>query len=158
MSNQTTSMPRALVAIENTDRDRELLQRARTFAIGAEIDLVVVALATSDEYNEVEQTLDEIGRAEHTSYDEDAVLEGLFGDIDDLAHNVLGDAVDYDLRPVVADTSDQATSIVDIARNTDCDHVFLAGVRRSPTKKAIFGDRAQQVILEFEGYVTVSMG
>ncbi|WP_396613903.1 universal stress protein (plasmid) [Haloferax sp. S1W] len=150
-------MPRALVAIEKADRDRDVLQRARAFAIGATTDLVVVALVSPEEYHDTETTLDTIGRAEHTRYDEDAVLDAVSGGVKDAASDILGAAVDYELRTVVADKGDQATALLDIARETDCDHVFLTGYRRSPTKKAIFGDRAQQVILEFEGYVTVRM-
>ncbi|AKU07941.1 universal stress protein [Haloferax gibbonsii] len=150
-------MPRALVAIDRIDRDRNLLERARTFAVGGGTDLVVVALATPDEYEEVERTLDAIGRAEHTSYDEDAVLDGVSGEVEDAASEVLGSAVDYELRTVVAEANEQAAEIVDIAEQTDCDHVFLSGPRRSPTKKALFGDRTQRVILDFEGYVTVAM-
>ena len=150
-------MPRALIAIEDNDRDRNLLERARAFAVGEGTDLVVVALATPDQYEEVADTLDAIGQVEHTTYDEGAVLEGVYGDLEDVAKDVLGATVDYELRTVVADTSDQAMALIDIANQTDCDHVFLPGYRRSPTKKAIFGDRAQRVILEFEGYVTVAM-
>lgn len=79
------------------------------------------------------------------------------GDVEDVASEVLGTTVDYEVRTVVLDTSDQAEAIVDIAERTDCDHIFVPGYRRSPTKKAVFGDRAQRVILDFDGYVTVSM-
>ncbi|ELZ65196.1 UspA domain-containing protein [Haloferax prahovense DSM 18310] len=150
-------MPRALVAIDQIDRDRDILERARTFAIGAGTPLVVVALATPDEYEEVERTLDAIGQVEHTNYDEDAVLEGVSGEVEDAANQVLGSAVDHELRTVVAEAGEQAAAIVDIANQTGCDHVFLSGPRRSPTKKALFGDRTQRVILDFEGYVTVAM-
>lgn len=151
-------MKRALIAIEETDRDRELLERARAFAFGERIDLVVVALTTPDEYEEVEEALDAIGRVEHTRYDEDDVLEGLSGDVDDLAIDVLGSSIDYELQTVVAEVGDQATALLEIADRTDCDHVFVPGTRRSPTGKAVFGDRTQDVILNFDGYVTVSMG
>lgn len=159
MTPQTTDARPALVALEGVDddHDRDLLERARTFAVGADTDLVVVALATPEEYGEVERTLDAIGRAEHTNYGEGDVIEGVSADVDDVAADVLGTTVDYDRRTVVADPDDQATALVDIAERTDCDHVFLPGVRRSPARKALFGDRAQQVILEFTGYVTVSM-
>jgi hypothetical protein len=33
--------------------------------------------------------------------------------------------------------------------------VFLAGRKRSPTGKALFGDQTQAVILDFDGAVTV---
>lgn len=150
-------MTNALIVIEDTDRDRNLLKRARSFAVGDGSDLVVVALATPDEYEEIAATLDAIGRAEHTTYDEDAIMEGVSGDVDDVASDVLGDAVEYELRTVIAETDDQAEKIMAVAEQTGCDHVFLPGFRRSPTGKAIFGDRTQQVVLNFDGYVTVAM-
>jgi nucleotide-binding universal stress UspA family protein len=157
MTRPDTKTRPALVALEDADRDRDLLERARSFAVGTDTVLVVVTLATPEEYKEVERTLDHIGRTERTSYDEGAVLEGISGDIEDVAADTLGTAVSYDCRTVVADPDDQATAVVDIVNQTGCDHIFLPGIRRSPARKALFGDRAQQVILEFTGYVTVAM-
>lgn len=148
-------MPRALVVVEDTDRDRDLLERARSFAVGENTDVVVLALVTSDEYEEVAETLDTIGEVEHTTYDESAVREGLAADAADLAEDVLGDEVAYEVRLAVSD--DQAEQIIAAAEDGDCDHVFLPGRRRSPTGKAVFGDRTQRVILDFGGYVTVAM-
>jgi nucleotide-binding universal stress UspA family protein len=41
------------------------------------------------------------------------------------------------------------------ARHRGCDHVFVTGRKRSPAGKAIFGDVAQRIVLEFDGAVTV---
>lgn len=150
------NMGSALVVLEDADRDRELLERANEFAAGGDADLVLLALITSEEYEEVAETLDTIGQVEHTTYDESAILDGVSGDIDDLAADVLGDAVDYELRVEVSD-DDQAERIITVADDTGSDHVFLPGRRRSPTGKAVFGDRTQRVILDFGGYVTVAM-
>ncbi|WP_135305472.1 universal stress protein [Haloarcula amylovorans] len=150
-------MTRTLIVIENTDRDRALLEKARTVALGEETDIVVVALATPNEYEDVASTLDEIGRIEHTSYDEDDVLDGVSGDTQDLASDVLGGTIEYDLRTLVEEKGSQASTIVEMAHEMDCNHIFLPGYRRSPTGKAVFGDRTQEVLLNFDGYVTVSM-
>ncbi|WP_254271611.1 universal stress protein [Haloarcula marina] len=150
-------MTRTLTVIEDTDRDRALLQKARTVALGEGNDIVVVALATPDEYEDVASTLDEIGRVEHTSYDEDDILEGLSGDVQDLASDVLGEAVEYVLRTVVEEKGAQADAVIEIATETGSDHVFIPGSRRSPTGKAVFGDRTQRVLLNFDGFVTTSM-
>ena len=66
-------MTRGLVVVEDVSRDEALLERARQFAEGGDADLVVVALATPEEYEELEATLEMIGEAEGTSYDEAAV-------------------------------------------------------------------------------------
>jgi len=36
--------------------------------------------------------------------------------------------------------------------------VFLTGKKRSPTGKAVFGDRSQAIILNFDGPVTTLLG
>lgn len=149
-------MSSALIVIEDVDRDRELLERARAFAVGEGTDLVVLSLATPSEYESVSETLDAIGDVEHTSYNEDDVLEGISGEIDDLAADVLGEQVDYELVTEIVE-DDQAEAIIEVAERTGCDHVFVSGRRRSPTGKAVFGDRTQQILLNFDGYVTVSM-
>lgn len=134
-------MTRILIVIEDTDRDRALLEKARTVALGEATDIVVVALATPDEYEDVAATLDEIGRIEHTSYDEDDILDGVSGDAQDLASEVLGGAIEYNLHTLVKEKDAQADTVVELARETDCEHIFLPGHRRSPTGKAVFGDR-----------------
>lgn len=150
-------MTRALVVVEEPSRERSLLERARAFAVGGKTDVAALALATPEAYEAVEETLDEIGRIEHTSYDVDDVMEGVAGDVDDVVGDVLEPTVEYDLHTAVVETDEQADAILDLANSTDCDHVFLPGRRRSPTGKAVFGDRTQRVILNFDGYVTVSM-
>mgnify|MGYP000468816265 CR=1 FL=1 len=149
-------MGRALVVVEDVDRDRDLLERARSFAAGEGSDLVVLALVTPDEYEEVADTLDAIGQVEHTTYDESSILDGLSSDAETLAADVLGDEVAHEVRIEVSD-DDQAERIIAVADDAGCDHVFLPGRRRSPTGKAVFGDRTQRVILDFGGYVTVAM-
>ena len=47
--------------------------------------------------------------------------------------------------------------ILDVADERDCDHVFIAGRRRSPSGKAVFGDLTQRVLLNFDGMVTVQL-
>jgi len=149
-------MSSALIVIEDVDRDRELLERARAFAVGEGTDLVVLSLATPSEYESVSETLDAIGDVEHTSYNEDDVLEAISGEIDDLAADVLGEQVEYELVAEIVE-DDQAEAVIEVAERAGCDHVFVSGRRRSPTGKAVFGDRTQRILLNFDGYVTVSM-
>lgn len=148
-------MTKLLVVIEDPDRDRELIERARSFAIGEEADIVVLTLATPQEYEDVTETLEAIGNAEHTSYSEDDVLESISGKSDDLAADILAETVDYELLTEIAE--DQGEAVIAAAERTACDHIFITGRRRSPTGKAVFGDRTQRVILNFDGYVTVSI-
>ena len=152
----SANMGRTLAVVEDADRDRELLERARSLAAGEGSSVVVLALATPEAYREVSETLDAIGEVEGTTYHNQSVLKGISGDIDDAAAEVLGD-VGYRLRTEIAESGDQAAAIIDAADDADCDHVFLPGQRRSPTGKAVFGDRTQRVLLNFHGFVTVEM-
>lgn len=152
----SANMGRTLVVVEDAERDRELLERARSFATGEGTSVEVLALATPEELREVSETLDTIGEVEGTTYDDRSALEGISGDIDDAAGDVFGD-IDYRLRTEIAESGDQAAAIMDAADDADCDHVLLPGQRRSPTGKAVFGDRTQRVLLDFGGFVTVEM-
>lgn len=49
----------------------------------------------------------------------------------------------------------EAESILEVAREYECDHIFTIGKRRSPSGKAIFGDLAQRLVLDFDGPVTI---
>lgn len=48
--------------------------------------------------------------------------------------------------------------VFELANEHGCDHLFVQTARRSPTGKAIFGDVAQTLILNFEGATTVLVG
>ncbi|MFC7137941.1 universal stress protein [Halobaculum litoreum] len=146
----------ALVAVERPESDADLLERARAFAAGADRRVVVVALATPDEFEELSATLETIGRTEHTSYTASDAEAGIAGDAADAAAAVFGDAVDYGVRVAVAPEAEQAETLVDIADEVGADHVFVRGARRSPTGKAVFGDRTQELLLNFDGFVTVT--
>ncbi|MFC6725558.1 universal stress protein, partial [Halobium palmae] len=65
-------------------------------------------------------------------------------------------ADDVELSVVARTTDDVAETVLEVAQERGCDHAFLLGKRRSPTGKALFGDVAQQVVLNFDGYVTLS--
>lgn len=52
--------------------------------------------------------------------------------------------IDYEIRGAVGAPD---TKVVRTARNLEVDRVFIGGRGRSPTGKAMFGDYAQQVLL-----------
>lgn len=151
-----TTASKALVAVERPNSDGDLLDRVRAFATSDDRSVVVVALTTPDEYEELSETLETIGRTEGTSYTASDVEAGIAGDAADAAATAFGDDVEYEVRVAVATEDDQAETLVDLADKTGADHVFLRGERRSPTGKAVFGDRTQQLLLSFDGFVTVT--
>ena len=63
----------------------------------------------------------------------------------------------YEVIGEVLDADNHADRILEFATTHACDYIYMTGKRRSPTGKALFGNRAQQVLLNFNGYVTVQM-
>ncbi|MFK8213810.1 universal stress protein [Haloferax volcanii] len=150
-------MDRGLVLIENTDSHADLLREAREHALGADADLVLLVTLTEDEFEETQEVLDTIGDVEHTSYTERDAFKGAMNDAEEVARKVFAtdDEVSYEIVPRIAAEKERAETVIDVADEEGADHVFILGRKRSPTGKALFGDLAQFVILNFDGYVTL---
>lgn len=149
-------MKRALVVLENEERGRELLTEAAELAAGVDARLHVLSLVSADEFAQKRERLDTVAEQEHTSYDDDVLMDNIRQDAEDVVEEVLGDLdVDWSVVPGrVGEAESEADRILEAAAGNDADHVFLTGSQRSPTGKAVFGDRAQSVILNFDGPVT----
>ena len=151
-------MDRALVVIDDTDNHRRLLAEAGRLANGTGAELVLFSWTTPEEYEETLDAIESIERTEGTSYGEMEPTDAAKRFAIEFADSVLDDVpVEYRVAAVVSDDDDRADDILQVAEREDCDHVFLVGRKRSPTGKALFGDVAQRVLLNFEGLVTVSM-
>jgi nucleotide-binding universal stress UspA family protein len=149
-------MERALVVVDDTDPHRKLLREAGELAAGVGADLVLLAILSEEDYEESFETIETISETEGTSYGEDTVLDGERAFARDFAEDVLDDvAVEYETAAAVAEEGERADQILGTAEKNGCDHVFIVGRQRSPTGKAIFGDTAQSVILNFDGPVTI---
>jgi len=147
-------MDKALAVFD--EDDTELLTEAGELAAGVDADLVILSLMTQDEFEDARETLDVVAQEEQTSYDDEVVLDVARREAREHAEEVLAD-VDVEWQTVAARVDDddtQASRIIDIAEDRGVDHVFLTGQQRSPTGKAVFGDRTQAVILNFDGPVT----
>ncbi|WP_435345919.1 universal stress protein [Haloarchaeobius sp. HRN-SO-5] len=147
-------MQRGLVLVEESADHRELLVEAFEHAVGAQASLVLLTTMTEDQFEADAETLESIGRVENTNYASDSVLDGAVADVTSFVEDDVPDAVDVTV--VARATDDPAAALLDVAEERDCDHVFLFGEHRSPTGKALFGDVAQRVALNFDGYVTLA--
>ncbi len=153
-------MERALVVLDRNEDGRRLLAEAGELAAGVDARLLVLSLMTGEEFEEKRETLDAVGREEHTSYNESAVLDNLRQRSEETVESTL-DGIDVDWDVVagrVGDRESAAARILETADDNEVDHVFVTGRKRSPTGKAVFGDRAQAVILNFDGPVTTLAG
>ncbi|GAB7018943.1 universal stress protein [Halostagnicola bangensis] len=126
--------------------DETLFKTAAEHVTGTEKEVLVCVSIDADRIqNELkrqarpDRTLEEIKRTRQA-------------DAADLADEVFGSDIPYTVREVVGRIPDD---VLEIAAERECDHIFVSGKGRSPAGKAIFGDVAQSVILEFDGPVTV---
>lgn len=155
-------MNNGLVVLEDTESHRDLLREAGDCAAGTGTELFVLSLVSTDEFDQAVETLDAIRSVEDGSYGSDAILTAARNDVEEIADDVFADREGEDEVTVSAvaavfEDGERADTILEVAAANDCDHVFIVGQNRSPTGKVIFGNVAQQVILNFEGYVTTTV-
>lgn len=147
-------MDHPLVVTDQSDRAPELIREAGALAESAEVPLLVLTVVTQDEFDQDSTVLTTIADQEDTSYAQYP---------SEYAEHVAGSAVndilsEFDIeteaigRGVESD-GDRSDVILEVARDHDCDYIFMMGRRRRPTGKAVFGDTAQDVILNFDDYV-----
>jgi nucleotide-binding universal stress UspA family protein len=145
-------MERALIVAEPTDAANDLAREAASLAEGVDADVVLIHATTDEEYAARKQAMASIASAGGT-YTTDDAREGAAQFARDVADDVLAE---FDVRYETAGyVGEKGDVILRAADEHDCDHVFLPGRKRSPTGKALFGDTTQQVLLEYEGPVTV---
>ncbi|SEW31247.1 universal stress protein [Natrinema salifodinae] len=151
-------MDRALVVIDDTDTHRDLLAEAGEFARNGDADLVVMAWTTPETAEESNDAIQWVEEMEGTRFEETDATTVTRRFAEEFAADVLEDGdVDVSVEPVITDDGDLDEAILSTADRLACDHVFLVGRKRSPTGKAIFGDVAQRVLLNFDGPVTVTV-
>ena len=154
-------MQPALVAIDDDDSDdsnERLLREAGRTAAGTDRSLVLLSWVTREEVEQNAATLQSMSDAMGGSFDAGQardVVSRFVSETADEAFAALDREVEYETVSVVSD-DDPADVILETADERDCDHVYIAGRKRSPTGKALFGDTAQRVILDFDGFVTVA--
>lgn len=149
-------MDRALVVIEPSESNTDLLREAGELAAGVNASLVVFSPMADDNYERDVSVLSTIESVEGVSYDKDPDRIARFA-AERVAEDRLSDlTVEYETQGAVVDDDERADAIIETAEAEGCDYVFMVGRRRSPTGKALFGDTAQAVILNFDGHVVVT--
>jgi len=145
-------MERALAVVEGSDAAKDLVREAGELAAATGAELVLVYVTDEDEYDRRREELESIPRRE-TQYSIGQALEGARQFAEDIGREVLDDE-DVDYR-AVGRLGELHEEVLAAAEEHDADHVFIAGRKRSPAGKAVFGDATQRVILDFDGAVTV---
>lgn len=152
-------MDRPLVVTDPSERAPELIREAGEVAEANDVPLRVLTVVSDDEYENDADVIESIGDVEGTAYTAnaseyaqnvaDSAVSDLLTDLD-IEAEAIGRSVD--------DTDERADAILDVANDEDCDYIFLIGQRRRPTGKAVFGDTAQRVILNFDQYTVTLTG
>jgi len=145
-------MEHAVAVVGPTEEAKALVREAGKLIAGVDAELTLLHVTTEEEYTERREELEQVSNYE-ASYSISQAMEGARNYAADIGREVL-DGVDVEWRANGA-LGDRGDTIVTEANRHDADHVFMSGRKRSPTGKALFGDATQQVILEFEGPVTV---
>ncbi|SFR60604.1 Nucleotide-binding universal stress protein, UspA family [Halogeometricum rufum] len=148
-------MKRALVVVTPGNRGRRLLREAGAYAEGTDTELVLLTVVPEEEFEEKRRAVAEIGSSDAV-YTLEQAEESAEREATTVADDALaGLDVSYH---AVGTIGREADAILDVADSEDAEHVFLGSRRRSPAGKALFGDVAQTVLLEFDGPVTLLMG
>jgi len=145
-------MERALAVVDAEESTKALVREAGELAAAVDAELVLLHVTTNDEYEEMRQTMESIPNSP-VGYSAQKARKGAEEFAADIGREVL-DGIDVDYESVGA-LGDEQTEILDTAEEYDCDHLFIAGDKRSPNGKALFGDLTQSIILNFAGPVTV---
>jgi len=145
-------MDRALAVVDASEAAKELVREAGQLAGGVGAELVLLHVTSEDDYNARREAMESIPDRS-VSYHRSQADEGARQFARDVANDALDDVdVDYD---VVGTVGERVDRVLGVAADRDCDHIFVAGRKRSPTGKAVFGDTTQRIILDFDGAVTV---
>ncbi|MFC7214470.1 universal stress protein [Saliphagus sp. GCM10025334] len=147
-------MHRALLVVDPIDPTKQFVKEAGEIvdAVGAEFLLLHVT--SESEYNETQKALNDLNTSEGGSYGVSQAEAGAKQLAEEVGRDVFGaDGPSFESVGRVGDTSSQ---VLKVAEDRECDHIFIAGRKRSPSGKAIFGDAAQRVILNSSVPVTVT--
>ncbi len=157
---QYGGMDHALVIVDDTDAHRALLAEAGQLAHDTGAKLTVVSWITPDQTEETAANLEVIEQVEGTSYSDPGPAATAKQFARQFAEDVfesVDDSIEFTADGIVTEDDERADEIIAAAERLECDHIFLVGRRRSPTGKALFGDVAQRILLNFDGTVTLRM-
>jgi nucleotide-binding universal stress UspA family protein len=145
-------MERALAVVDAEESTKALVREAGELVADVDAELVLLHVTTNDEYEETRQSMESIPN-DATGYSVEQARVGAENFAADIGREVLA-GIDAEWEAVGA-LGDEQTKILDVAAERNCDHLFVAGEKRSPAGKALFGDLTQSIILNFDGPVTV---
>lgn len=149
-------MDQPLVVTGPTDGAIDVIKEAGSLASKLDVPLKVLTVITQEEFENDINVLSNIDKMDPISgsYSREEYAESVAQQAaDDLLSDL--DLVTETIGVGVDDETDEANAIIETAEQHDADYVFIAGRKRRPTGKAVFGDTTQRVILNYDGSVVV---
>lgn len=147
-------MERILVVVGPTETDVELLEEAGIVAAGTGVEVVVFALALAGSEHASVDAMRQWEGFDDTGADDSADTTQRFADF--LGSQVLEPlGIEYLAVGGRVESTRPSDKVIDVAETHECDHIYVTNRGRSPTGKALFGDTAQSIILNFDEFVTV---
>ena len=146
-------MQRVLAVVEPNERTRKMVREAAELAEGVGAELVLLNVTTEEEFHDNQEQLSEASPSGAGMYNIEKAQEGAQQYAQNVANDLLSD-LDVSVTPV-GKLGERREEILETAEEYDCDYVFITGRKRSPTGKALFGDDAQAIVLNFEGKVVI---
>ena len=145
-------MERALAVVEATEATKNLVREAAEIASGTGAELILLYVTSEEEFAEREGELHSIPGIDF-DYGVASGVEEAENFARAVGEEVLGEDAEFRAAGRIGDDE---TEILAEARASDVDHIFVHGKQSSPAGKAVFGDLAQSIILNFDGLVTVT--
>jgi len=144
----TRTVDSILLAVGPNDREHvlTLLEEALAVAVPTEATVHLLHVFPREEYEDLLGKID----SANGSLDPDTLAarhEGTTTPVPRLEEA----GIEYEIRGVIGDPD---AEIVRVADEVDGDRIFIGGAKRSPAGKAVFGDHAQQVLLNASCPVT----
>ncbi|WP_408960199.1 universal stress protein [Natrinema sp. 74] len=130
--------------------DQRLLRTAKNHVAGTENEILLCRIVDEKQF---QNNLQRQAKSDRQVESIDEMETIATTEANEIAKDAFGDDVPYKVMGVVGTIPDD---VVQIAEEENCEHVFVSGKKRSPAGKAVFGDVAQSIILQFDGPVTVT--
>lgn len=137
------------VVLDSAEPDEQLLETAKRHVAGTDLEVVLCRIVDRDEYEGDVRRQAKSG--ERVDSIEEVESEAL-SEAEAVGADFFGDEVPYTPIGRIGTVPDD---VLEIADEQESEHVFIAGKKRSPAGKMLFGDAAQKLILDFDGPVTI---
>lgn len=135
-----------------------MVRTAGMVAAAHGVPLVLYAEATEDDASDATLVSTRDGYEDIPPEANKSVVDGVDRFLEGVADDELaGLDVEYETVCSIVPSANHAGSVLRTAREYGCDRLFVVGEKRTPTGKALFGDFAQSLLLNFEGHVTVDL-